>query len=59
MDDGQVTDIKGTLFAHGHAGFMVVDFTRRGEGEGGERAVLHVIETDHDAPVFSIEIGAR
>jgi hypothetical protein len=54
--DGHVTDIEGTLFAHGHAGFMVVDFIRT---ESGEKALLHVIETDHPAPVFSLEIGSR
>jgi hypothetical protein len=54
--DGHVTNIDGTLFAHGHAGFMVVDFIRT---EAGERAVLHVVETENDAPVFSMEIGTR
>jgi len=54
--DGPVADIEGTLFAHDHAGFMVVEFTRTPEGE---RAVLHVIETDQGAPVFSMEIGRR
>ena len=54
--DGHVTDIEGTLFAHGHAGFMVVDFMRT---ESGEKALLHVIETDHPAPVFSLEIRSR
>lgn len=54
--DGYVTDIDGTLFAHGHAGFVVIDFIRTDEGE---RAVLHVVETEHDAPVFSMEIGTR
>lgn len=54
--DGHVTNIDGTLFAHGHAGFMVVDFIRT---DAGEKAVLHVIETENEAPVFSMEIGTR
>lgn len=54
--DGHVTDIDGTLFAHGHAGFVVVDFIR---SSVGEKALLHVVETDHTAPVFSMEIGTR
>ncbi len=56
VGDGDVTDIDGTLFAHGHAGFVVIDFIRTA---GRERALLHVIETDHDAPVFSMDIGTR
>ena len=54
--DGHVTNIEGTLFAHGHAGFMVVDFIRT---DGGEKALLHVVETESDAPVFSMDIGTR
>ncbi len=56
VSDGDVTDIEGTLFAHGHAGFVVVDFVRTDEGE---RALLHVVETGHDAPVFSMDLGMR
>jgi hypothetical protein len=56
VGDGHVTDIDETLFAHGHAGFMVVDFIRT---EFGERVLLHVVETEHTAPVFSIELGSR
>ncbi len=55
VGDGHVTDIDETLFAHGHAGFMVVDFIAT---ELGEKALLHVIETDHAAPVFSIDMGS-
>jgi hypothetical protein len=53
---GHVTSIEGTLFAHGHAGFVVVDFVKRGDRE---QALLHVIETEHDAPVFSMDAGVR
>ena len=53
---GHVTHIEGTIFAHGHAGFMVVDFIRT---DGGEQALLHVIETGRDAPVFSMDLGTR
>ena len=54
--DGHVTNIEGSLFAHGHAGFMVVDFIR---SHTGEIALLHVVETESDQPVFSMEIGTR
>jgi hypothetical protein len=53
---GRVTNIDGTLFAHGHAGLMVVDFIRT---DAGEQALLHVVETESDAPVFSMDIGTR
>ncbi len=54
--DGHVTDIPGTLFAHGHAGFMVFDVIGTPEGE---RALLHVVETENDAPVFSMQVDPR
>ena len=53
---GHVTNIEGSLFAHGHAGFVVVDIVRSGDGE---RALVHVIETEQDAPVFSMDGGSR
>ena len=53
---GHVTDIEGSLFAHGHGGFIVVDIVRT---DSGERALMHVIEPGQDAPVFSMDAGAR
>jgi hypothetical protein len=53
---GHVTHIDSTLFAHGHPGFVAVDFLSQ---EGQERAVLHVIETENDTPVFSMDVETR
>jgi len=53
---GHVTNIDGTLFAHGHAGFIVIDFIQNG---AAETALLHVVETKRDRPVFSMQIGTR
>ncbi|MEN8159365.1 MAG: metallophosphoesterase [Myxococcota bacterium] len=53
---GHVTHLESTLFAHGHAGFVAVDFLRSGDGE---RAVLHVVETASDTPVFSMDVETR
>jgi len=53
---GHVTNIDGTLFAHGHAGFVVIDFVSVADTE---QAYLHVIETGQDAPVFSMHVGTR
>jgi len=54
--DGHVTNIAGTLFAHGHAGFVVIDFVRT---SSGEQALVHVVETGQDEPVFSMDGGTR
>ncbi len=53
---GHVTHIESTLFAHGHAGFVAVDFLRESDRE---RAVLHVVETASDTPVFSMDVETR
>jgi hypothetical protein len=53
---GHVTHIESTLFAHGHGGFVAVDFVRAVEGE---RALLHVVETASDTPVFSMDVETR
>jgi hypothetical protein len=53
---GHVTHLDSTLFAHGHPGFVAVDFLRE---DGQERAVLHVVETASDAPVFSMDVETR
>jgi len=50
---GYVTDIEGTLFAHGHPGFVVLDFVGKPDGEA---VVLHVVETGSAAPVFSMNV---
>jgi hypothetical protein len=52
---GHVTDIEGTLFAHGHPGFMALDIERT---PGGERAMLYVIETGKARPVLAMELSA-
>jgi len=52
---GSVTDIEGTLFAHGHPGFMALDIVRT---PSGERALLYVIETNQPAPVLRLDLGA-
>jgi len=49
---GYVTSIEGTLFAHGHPGFMVLDIVQTADGD---RAFLSVIETGSEAPVFELE----
>lgn len=53
---GYVTTIDGTLFAHGHPGFMALDIVRTPDGE---RAFLSVIETGTAAPVFQLEVSHR
>ena len=50
---GYVTNIEGTLFAHGHPGFMALDIVQR---DGVERAELHVVETGKERPVFSLDL---
>lgn len=53
---GSVTDIEGTLFAHGHPGFMALDIVRT---PSGERALLYVVETGKPDPVLQLDLGAR
>ena len=48
-----VTNIAETRFAHAHAGFVVLDFGRRGRLES---AVLRVYENGRDAPVFETDL---
>jgi len=50
---GYVTAIEGTVFAHGHPGFMALDIVRT---PAGERAFLSVIETGIEEPVFQLEV---
>ena len=52
---GYVTSIEGTLFAHGHPGFMALDIERTPDGE---RALLYVIETGKARPVLTMDLGA-
>jgi len=52
---GHVTDIEGTLFAHGHPGFMALDIIQTRDGR---RAQLLVIETGKPLPVLAIDLGA-
>ena len=48
-----MTNIAETRFAHAHAGFVVLDFGRRGRLES---AVLRVYENGRDAPVFETDL---
>src|SRR6185503_10294505 len=51
-----VTSIEGTLFAHGHRGFVVIDFQRAKENIDGV-AVVKVVETGRgEKPVFSLAL---
>ena len=52
-----VTAIAGTLFAHAHPGFVVLDF--HGDADSGDRVVLRVIETGHALPVFEMQLPLR
>jgi hypothetical protein len=57
-----VTAIAGTLFAHAHAGFMVLDFygdADFGDALAGDRVMLRVIETGRTRPVFEMELPLR
>lgn len=57
-----VTAISGTIFAHAHPGFMVVDFygdADFGDALAGDRAMLRVIETGRSRPVFEMELPLR
>lgn len=55
---GHVTDIEGTLFAHGHPGFVVIDVVRDTSSDGKERAFVHVVLAEQDAPAVSMDGGA-
>lgn len=49
-----VTAIEGTLFAHAHLGFVVMDFLRV---DGEETLLVHVVQTDRGRdPVFTLAI---
>jgi hypothetical protein len=54
-----VTAIARTLFAHAHAGFVVLDFygdADFGDALAGDRVMLRVIETGRSRPVFEMEL---
>jgi hypothetical protein len=51
-----VTSIEGTLFAHGHRGFVVFDFHRRKKSHDG-LLLVNVVETGRGTrPVFSLAL---
>ncbi len=57
-----VTAIAGTLFAHAHAGFVVLDFYGDGDfgdASEGDRVMLRVVETGRARPVFEMELPQR
>ena len=58
-----VTAIAGTLFAHAHAGFVVLDFygdtADFGDASAGDRVVLRVVEAGRARPVFEMELPLR
>jgi hypothetical protein len=58
-----VTAIAGTLFAHAHPGFVVLDFyggnADFGNAEQGDRVVLRVVEAGRARPVFEMELPQR
>jgi hypothetical protein len=54
-----VTAISGMLFAHAHAGFVVLDFygdADFGDALAGDRVMLRVIETGRSRPVYEMEL---
>jgi hypothetical protein len=54
-----VTSIEGTLFAHAHLGFVVMDFYRL-EGGTEETALVRVVETGRGKdPVFTTAIDLK
>lgn len=56
------TAISGTLFAHAHPGFVVVDFfgdADFGDASSGDRVMLRMIEVGHARPVFEMELPRR
>jgi hypothetical protein len=57
-----VTAIAGTLFAHAHPGFIVLDFYGAGapgDAAQDDRAVLRVVESGRARPVFEMELPQR
>jgi Calcineurin-like phosphoesterase len=57
-----VTAISGTLFAHAHPGFVVLDFygdADFGDARVGDRVMLRVIEAGRSQPVFEMELPQR
>jgi hypothetical protein len=57
-----VTAIAGTLFAHAHPGFVVLDFygdSNFGDARNDDRVMLRVIETGRARPVFEMELPLR
>ena len=58
-----VTAIAGTLFAHAHPGFMVLDFygdtADFGDASAPDRVVLRVVEAGRARPVFEMELPQR
>ena len=51
-----VTSVDGTLFAHAHLGFVVMDFYKLGTEE---TCLVHVVETGQDAPVFTVAVDLK
>lgn len=58
-----VTAIAGTLFAHAHPGFVVLDFfgdtADFGDASASDRVVLRVVEAGRSRPVFEMELPQR
>jgi hypothetical protein len=58
-----VTAIAGTLFAHAHPGFVVLDFygdtADFGDASASDRVVLRVVEAGRSRPVFEMELPLR
>jgi hypothetical protein len=58
-----VTAIAGTLFAHAHPGFVVLDFygdtADFGDASASDRVVLRVVEAGRARPVFEMELPQR
>jgi hypothetical protein len=57
-----VTAIAGTLFAHAHPGFVVLDFfgdADFGDAPADDRVMLRVIEAGRSLPVFEMEMTLR
>ena len=58
-----LTAIAGTLFAHAHPGFVVLDFygdtADFGDASAADRVVLRVVEAGRARPVFEMELPQR
>jgi hypothetical protein len=58
-----VTAIAGTLFAHAHPGFVVLDFfgdtADFGDAAASDRVLLRVVEAGRTRPVFEMELPQR